>query len=191
MTQPVDSKEQLMQAAIDLFAAKGFKGTSTRDLAKAVGMSISNIYYYFGSKEGLLLAILERSSNLILESLRQVSELNLDPLERFKAVVEVHIKLSEKFKKETKVFYLDEEHLSEEGVEINRQTQRAILGIYLKVLAAMQEAGHLRSRNPHVVAFNILGVINWKLRWYRWDGPLTQDQVIQEMVDFIMHGILK
>jgi hypothetical protein len=55
----------------------------------------------------------------------------------------------------------------------------------------MQEAGHLRDNNLHVVAFNILGVINWKLRWYRWDGPLTQDQVIKEMVDFIMHGILK
>ncbi len=62
MTQPLENKDKLLKTAIDLFAAKGFKGTSIRDIAQAMGMSISNIYHYFGSKEGLMLAILENSS---------------------------------------------------------------------------------------------------------------------------------
>ena len=190
MTEPADSREQLMQIAIDLFASKGFKGTSIRDLGKAADVSISNIYHYFGSKEGLLLAILDRSSTLIHERLKQVSELNLNPLERFKAILEIHIKLSEQFKKETKIFFMDEEHLSPKGLAINKEIQRAILEIYLKELTAMREAGYLRSRSLHVAAFNILGVINWKLRWYRWDGPMPQEQVTREMIDFIMHGVL-
>ncbi len=191
MTQPVDTKEQLMKTAIDLFASKGFKGTSIRELAKAVDMSISNIYHYFGSKEGLLLAILDRSSNVILERLQEVSELNLKLLERFKAILEVHIRMSEKFKNETKIFFLDEEHLSAQGLEINKRTQRGILDIYLRELATLRDAGYLRCRNLHVAAFNILGVINWKLRWYRWDGSMSQEEVTREMVDFIIHGILK
>lgn len=191
MTHPADTKEQLMQTAIDLFASKGFKGTSIRELAKAMDMSISNIYHYFGSKEGLLLAILDRSSTVVLERLSDISELNLNLLERFKAILEVHIRMSEKFKNETKIFFLDEEHLSAQGLEINKRTQRGILDIYLKELAILQEAGYLRSRDLHVAAFNILGVINWKLRWYRWDGAMSQEEVTREMVDFIIHGILK
>ncbi len=190
MTGQADTKEQLIQSAIDLFASKGFKGTSIRDLGKAVNVSISNIYHYFGSKEGLLLAILERSSKMILENLQQVSDLNLNPLERFKAILEIHIKLSEKFKKETKIFFMDEEHLSPQGLEINKKTQRAILDIYLKELAALKEAGYLRSRSLRVAAFNILGVISWKLRWYRWDGDMTQEEVTREMIDFILNGVL-
>lgn len=190
MTETADTKEQLMQKAIDLFASRGFKGTSIRDLGKAVDVSISNIYHYFGSKEGLLLAILERSSKMILENLQQVADLSLNPLERFKAILEVHIKLSEKFKKENKIFFMDEEHLSPDGLEINKKTQRAILDIYLKELAALKEAGHLRSRSLRVAAFNILGVINWKLRWYRWDGEMTQEEVTREMIDFILNGVL-
>ena len=190
MTETADTKEQLIQKAIELFAARGFKGTSIRDLGKAVDMSISNIYHYFGSKEGLLLAILDRSSKLILENLQQVSDLSLNPLQRFKAILEVHIKLSEKFKKENKLFFMDEEHLSPEGLEINKKTQRAILDIYLKELAALREAGVLRSRSLRVTAFNILGVINWKLRWYRWDGQMSQEDVTREMIDFILNGVL-
>ena len=37
-------------------------------------------------------------------------------------------------------------------------------------------------------AFNLLGVINWHLRWYRPDGPLSEEAVHQEIVDFIMRG---
>ena len=59
MPKPQTNKDKIIRVAIDLFSAKGFKGTSIRDIASAMGMSISNIYHYFGNKEGLWLAILE------------------------------------------------------------------------------------------------------------------------------------
>ena len=52
MTDPLKGKEKVLQVAIKLFSAKGFKGTSIRDIAQAMNMSISNIYHYFGNKEG-------------------------------------------------------------------------------------------------------------------------------------------
>jgi hypothetical protein len=41
-----------------------------------------------------------------------------------------------------------------------------------------------------VLAFNILGVINWQLKWYRPEGPLSMDEVSKEIVSFVMHGLL-
>ena len=66
--------KKIIDVAVDLFATNGFKGTSIREIAKISGMTITNIYYYFGSKEGLLLEILEQLTRQIVEKLRQVSE---------------------------------------------------------------------------------------------------------------------
>ena len=190
MDEILETKEQVIKAAIDLFSVKGFNGTSIRAIANAMGMSISNIYHYFVNKEGLMLAILEQSSKRLLETLRQVSEKEMDPLDRLKLLVESHVRLSEVFRKESKIFFIDEDHLSPEGNDRNRQNQREILNIYLKELQTLRSLGYLHARNLPVLAFNILGVINWQLKWYRPEGSLSMDEVSREIVSFVMNGLL-
>ena len=190
MDEVLETKDQVIKAAIDLFSTKGFNGTSIRAIANAMGMSISNIYHYFVNKEGLMLAILEQSSKRLLDHLRQISEKEMEPLDRFRLLIESHVRLSEVFRKESKIFFIDEDHLSPEGNEKNLQNQREILNIYLKELKILKDSGFLSSQNLLVLAFNILGVINWQLKWYRPSGALTMDDVCKEIVRFVMHGLL-
>ncbi len=121
--------------------------------------------------------------------LREVSELDRPPLERFKLLLETHIHLSGARINEAKIFFLDEEDLSPEGMEINRRIQREILDIYIRELKTLEDLGYITSRNLTVTAFNIFGVINWHLRWYRADGSLSLDEIHQEMAAFILRGI--
>ena len=190
MPQQQDSREKLISVAVDLFADRGFKGTSIRDIANAMGMSISNIYHYFGNKEGLLLAILETTSKSLVEQLRKVSEAESDPLSRFQLLLKTHIKLSTVWKKEAKIFFLDEEHLSPEGNEANLNYQREVLDIYRHQLQSLKDSGYIKARSLTVLAFNILGVINWNLRWYRPDGSMSLEEVSREIIDFVLHGVL-
>jgi len=192
MTGLSPNKDKILEVSLDLFAAKGFRGTSIRDIANAVGISISNIYHYFGNKEGVLLAILRRSAEDIAAKLHQVSDSDIEPLERFKRLVSTHVKLavSRESVKEGKIFFLDEEHLSTEGNEINLQLQRQILGIYLRELRTLQSLGHIRPKSLTVTAFNVLAVINWCLRWYRPDGPMSLEDISEEVVTFVLHGVL-
>lgn len=187
---PRENKQRMLNVAIDLFAKRGFKGTSIRDIARAMGMSISNIYHYFGNKEGLLLAVLQQSAEGLVERLRQVSQLEFVPLDRFKRLIETHIRLTEMYRKEAKIFFLDEEHLSPEGEGINRHLQREILEIYLKELRTLEDLGYVRCRSLTVLAFNILGVINWHLRWYQPEGSLSLEETTEEATNFILRGVL-
>ena len=52
-----DTKGELLQAALELFAAKGFEGTSVRDIARAVGLSESVLYAHFDSKRAIFDAV--------------------------------------------------------------------------------------------------------------------------------------
>jgi AcrR family transcriptional regulator len=52
-TSSGDTKAQILDVALDAFAAGGFDATSTRDIAAGAGVTIATIYHHFGSKRGL------------------------------------------------------------------------------------------------------------------------------------------
>ena len=54
-----DTRRRILEAALDLFAAQGFEGASTRQIAEGAGVNLPAIQYYFGNKEGLYRAIIE------------------------------------------------------------------------------------------------------------------------------------
>lgn len=190
MHEPQDTKKRILQTAIDLISTKGFTGTSIRDIANTVDMSISTIYHYFGSKSGLMLAILEHSALNISVELHEIAEAEMSPLDRFKLLVDTHLRLGDLHRKESRIFFLNEEDLSPEGNKFNRKIQREILDIYLKVLGALESSGEIQSRNLTILAFNIFGVINWQLRWYRPRGDLSRKKINREILSFILNGVL-
>jgi AcrR family transcriptional regulator len=57
-----ETRSRIMEAALELFAASGFEGASTRTLAERAGVNLPAIQYYFGSKEGLYRAVVEQIS---------------------------------------------------------------------------------------------------------------------------------
>ena len=55
-----ERREQILRAAMDCFAARGFRGTTTRDIAARVGLTEAALYRHFASKEALYAAIVEK-----------------------------------------------------------------------------------------------------------------------------------
>ncbi|MDY7036533.1 MAG: TetR/AcrR family transcriptional regulator [Thermodesulfobacteriota bacterium] len=191
--QGVILKDEIINIAIDLFAAKGFRGTSIRDIAKPIGISISTIYHYFGNKEGLILAVMQHSAYQVFNKLLTISKRDMDPLDRFKLLMENHIYMASTYMKKAKIINIvsiDKEHLSDKGNEIARKLQRDILDIYIKELGMLEKCGYIHARSITVLAFNVLGIINWLIRWYRTEGPLSLEEVSQEIISFVLNGIL-
>lgn len=65
---PADPKERILRAAAGAIAAHGFHGMSMRELARAAGMSLSNLYNHFPSKEEILFALQEQAFQVLVTS---------------------------------------------------------------------------------------------------------------------------
>ena len=78
----LNARERLLETAISLFAQKGYAGTTVREIAQQAGVSKPVLYYYFESKEGLFLSILEQAENLQIRMLTDVLESRGTVLER-------------------------------------------------------------------------------------------------------------
>jgi TetR/AcrR family transcriptional regulator len=60
-----EARAKILTAAEELFAGRGFAGTSVRDIARSAGVNGAMIHYYFGNKEGLYRAIIETAASTV------------------------------------------------------------------------------------------------------------------------------
>jgi TetR/AcrR family transcriptional regulator, cholesterol catabolism regulator len=187
--QGEQQRNELLEVAIELFAANGYAGTSIRDIAKLTGRSVSNIYHYFKDKESLWLAILEHSVNGLPEVLRAAIGSRKTPLQRFRALVRAHLQECAKHRREAKIFFIDEERLSPAGKRINKRVQKEIYDIYLSELQQLKSHGLIATDHLRALAFNVLGVINWHLRWLDRISSVSLAETHEEIVEFILNGV--
>jgi len=68
------SRESVLDAAERVMAEQGYAGASINAIVKEAGIPISSVYHYFGSKDGVLLAVMERGANRFFADLPEVDE---------------------------------------------------------------------------------------------------------------------
>jgi AcrR family transcriptional regulator len=84
---PVANRARIVQAAIDEFASRGFKGASMDAIAARTQTTRAMINYYFGSKEKLYIAVLERVYGEIREAENELDLDHLEPVQALRSIV--------------------------------------------------------------------------------------------------------
>lgn len=88
--EKTDKKTDILRAAEMLFSEFGFEGTSTRQIAKESGANMAMINYYFGSKEGVFLEIMESRVSGFKTQLDLIAEEKISAKDKLLKVVEVY-----------------------------------------------------------------------------------------------------
>ena len=86
-----DKREHILDVAEELFGHHGFEGTSVRLLARHAGVNIAMVSYYFGSKEKLFQAIIERRAGISLIALKNISTKEQDPWKKMEMAVNHYV----------------------------------------------------------------------------------------------------
>jgi AcrR family transcriptional regulator len=84
----VQSREVVLDAAERLMAEQGYETASLNQVCEASGIPISSVYHYFGSKDGLLLAVMERGATRFFNQLPDINELIGTPEEHMALVTQ-------------------------------------------------------------------------------------------------------
>jgi AcrR family transcriptional regulator len=184
------TSDKLIAAAIDLFSRKGFKGTSIRDIAAEMGMTTSNIYHYFDTKEGLLAAIEQQTLEPITREFRRIASLDMPPLDRFVLLIRTHLAYLDVHRKESLIFSsLSEETFPPGRKDLNKKFQTETFFIYRSEIERLISSIGIK-KNSTILAFSTLGSVIWFLRWYRPDGDMTFDEVADAIIEYILSGII-
>lgn len=157
-----DKKEHIINAAIPLFAEKGFEGCSIRDLAARADVNVSMINYYFGSKDNLFLSMVEYKATFMRGRMDEIeANREMSAIQKIDAIIESYVEriLSQPFFH--RILYQellrgDRQELHEKIINIfvkNTHTLRKIIeeGVKKKVF---------RKVDPELTMATLIGTIN-------------------------------
>jgi len=158
---------QLMEQAAALFAARGFEGTSVRDIVAQVGMLPGSLYAHFANKEELLLAVYEEGVRRIREAVQAAAQAEADPWERLEAACRAHLdNLLKKSPYAQVVIRVRPEDVP--GVRDQLVTLRdGYEQIFRQLVARLPLAAGTDRRAFRLL---LLGALNWSPEWYRPGG---------------------
>lgn len=183
-------KAKIKQQSISLFEQKGFSETSIQDIVEALGVTKGTFYYYFPSKEQLLMDIHSNYIDDLLERQKAIRKTAAGNREKLQAMVELLIGDIQDHGPSGRVFFREMRHLTPENSQkVKRKREQFRLNIE-ELISEGIKAGEFRSElPPDMVAFAVLGVTNWSYQWFNPNGGITSKKLAEIYSDMILKGI--
>jgi TetR/AcrR family transcriptional regulator, cholesterol catabolism regulator len=175
----------ILETAARLFASKGYAGTSVDDIARELGVSKANIYYYWGSKEELLEEIQDRALVLLREQLNRLNE-EENPYEtRLEATVAAYIDAV--FENRSFISVLLRDFVSSEKT---REKRRAYMRQCREAIEAEMTAGNVRAFDPQVLTLALVNLCSSIANWYEPEGRLNREEIKEIYLELVARGLL-
>ncbi len=113
-------RENIMLEALKLFSKEGFYATTIPDIAKALNMSVGNMYNYFKSKDILAKEIIKYISSYLGKELRKINESDISAKEKIHAFVKIYFEIAQNEPEMIEYFlrvYLSNREVFKDGCE--------------------------------------------------------------------------
>ena len=183
-------REAINNAAIRLFGAQGYNGTTMRDIAQEVGILAGSLYAHIDSKENLLAEIVQIGIEPYLEIFRSLEGVALSPTEKLRAAIVTHVKVVAGNPERTFVVFHEWRFLKEpyraKVVKMRRRYGDGFTRIVADGVACGEFCSELVVR---VSVFGILGALNWIPEWFSPEGPSSADAIGNQLADALIGGL--
>jgi len=156
-----DKRERILNAAVRVFASRGFHATRVSDVASAAGVADGTIYLYFKSKDALLVSLFESHVERLLAFLETELPRAASPSEKLKRIVEVQLGLLEGERDLAEVVTV----ILRQSTKLMKQYAAPKFNAYLDAIAGVvaegQATGEIRKDvSPHLAARAIFGALD-------------------------------
>jgi TetR/AcrR family transcriptional regulator, cholesterol catabolism regulator len=184
-------KDKIVEQSILFFEKKGFSETSIQDIVDALGVTKGTFYYYFSSKEQLLMDIHLRYLQELLNLQQQIiDDQSKDCKTKLLNCVQVLIKQVKSNGQEARVYFREMRNLQEENLFEIKKMRDQVRFHFQKVIEMGMKSGEFRDDLlPDMVALGILGMCNWSYFWFDPNSTVTEDELIQTYIEIALHGI--
>ena len=191
VSDEVDKREYVLQRAIEVFSARGYRATSMKDLADQVKLGKSTLYHYFRSKQDLLVAIYSGVMAENIAAAKRIRESNQSVVESVRQMLADRVSYTCSHQRILQIFHEEEAELPKRLMSQVTESRRA----YQEVMTDLLEQGLSQGQfefdpTPMIVANCLLGACNWSYKWYHPDGRKTPDALADEVSDFLMNAIM-
>ncbi|GGN52361.1 MULTISPECIES: TetR/AcrR family transcriptional regulator [Oceanobacillus] len=186
-------KSEIVKQSILLFEKKGFSTTSIQDIVDELDVTKGTFYYYYSSKEQLLMDIHEEYITKLLEAQYEIINRSYTSYkDQLIEIIRLIITDIVENGSSARVFFREMRHLSEKHIKIIKEKRKQFR---LNIESIVEEGikhGEIRDDlRPDMISFGIVGITNWSYNWYKTEGEVTPEQLVSIYSKMILTGIEK
>jgi TetR/AcrR family transcriptional regulator len=181
---------EILRSATAAFRRRGYHGASVEEIARALGMTKGNLYYYFRDKEEILFFCHDYSLDLLLEVLDRTERGQGGPDRKLRTLLAAFVHM-----------IIDELHGTALTLDVQALSPRLLRRVIRKrdrfdraIRRLVQEGmdqGLFAPGDAKLLTFAILGAVNWITRWFDPQGPSRSDQIAETFADYLVRGLRK
>jgi TetR/AcrR family transcriptional regulator len=186
----MDHRADLVAQALRLFAGRGYEAVGVQEIVDAAGVTKPTLYHYFGSKRGLLDAVLREASAPLLARLEPAARYAGDLPQTLTAVIGVHLRFAAEQPAACRLLlslsFAPPESAAvgvAEGVSLR---QRRLVEAMFQDAAA--DHGNMRGRHRRY-ALSLIGLLNGYAALVLAGSQRVDDRLIRDTVQQFSHGI--
>lgn len=184
-----DTRERVLQIAAQLFAEKGYHGSGVAEIGEIAGLQRGALYYHIGSKEDLLLVLLQRHVEESLEGEERILASDLDPAQKLRELLRHHVRTATERRAEATIYMRDVGALSGARARQLQALRERVEQVWRSVVEEGEAAGIFRKSDP-VIINGLLSFANFVFMWYRPGGRLTPDEIADQYANVLLDGLL-
>jgi AcrR family transcriptional regulator len=184
-------RDELLAIAATLFAERGFRNTTVRDIADGAGILSGSLYHHFDSKEAMVDELLDTFQRGLFDTFEEIVASDRRPRAKLEAVVRASFEAIDQHHSEVAIFQNDATYLSGFErfgylAERNLRFERLWRGVLLEGV----ESGELRQDLDVDLVYRFLRDTVWvAVTWYQPGGALSADQVADQYLSILLDGI--
>jgi TetR/AcrR family transcriptional regulator, cholesterol catabolism regulator len=184
-------RDELLRIAGALFAQRGFKNTTVRDIADAAGILSGSLYHHFDSKESMVDELLSTFQSALLKTYDEIVGSDLDARAKVDAVVRASFDAIHEHHDEVAIFQGDATYLMEfDRFAYLREHNERFRAMWLELLAEGTHSGALRADLDAELTYRFIRDTVWvAVNWYRPGGELTAQQVADQYLTILFDGL--
>ncbi|MCV7036024.1 TetR family transcriptional regulator [Mycobacterium heckeshornense] len=190
-----EGAQRILDAAAKVFREMGYAGTRLADVAAASGIQTGSMYYYFKSRDHLVVEMLldawKRTDGLARLSVDALPA-DATALDRFSTALTAHLLsvLRNSMYTSALVRILGQIPDSVRNQTVNHQ--RAYLQYWRSLMEDAIASGEIRTdTDPPVTTMLLTGALNWAVEWYRPDGMLSPEELATQVATLVFDGVTK
>jgi AcrR family transcriptional regulator len=191
VSTPESRRDELLRIAAGLFAERGYRNTTVRDIADAAGILSGSLYHHFDSKESMVDEILSSFQAELFAGYDEILASAAPAREKIEAAVRLSFRAIDEHHHEVAIFQNEADQLGRMErfgylAERNEQSRQ----VWMTLLRSGVEAGALRADLDLELVYRFIRDTVWvAVRWYRPGGELSHDQVAEQYLAILLDGI--
>ena len=185
------TREDILEAAAQVFRQKGFHGASMQDIAEAVNLQKASLYYHVSSKQEILLALLDRALELLLERISPIASQNISADKKLSQMIRAYLQILAENTDLSAVLLFEHRSLERKQHARHVPNRDKFEALWRNVLVEGVTTKLFKCQDPALTTRAILGILNWTITWYRPSGDLTIDEIADQYSSLLLNGLLR